>query len=110
MKKITATIDKESNRTSERGVSLIITLMVMAMLLGFVAMALTRVASEARVASNDSAEARTLAVSEAGLEDATRDFASLLENKISPTDDDLTKIKNEPVDQYTRAPSKLQKP
>lgn len=90
-------------RENERGVSLIITLVVMTLLLGFVALALSRTTSEAQVAYNDAAEAKTLAASEAGLEDATRDFATILENKLNPTATDLTNIKNNKVEGFDGA-------
>lgn len=85
---------------TERGASLIVTLVVMTLLLGFVALTLSRTTSETQVSYNDAAEAKTLAASEAGLEDATRDFATVLENKLNPTATDLTKIRDEKVDGF----------
>lgn len=90
----------KSTGHDERGISLVFTLMVMTMLLGFVALVLSRTTSEARASDNDAAESRTLAASEAGLEDATRDFATVLENKLSPTDADILKVKNNEVDGF----------
>lgn len=100
MEKIKEINKAKINREDERGVSLIVTLVVMTLLLGFVALTLSRTSSEAQVSYNDAAEARTLAASEAGLEDATRDFANILENKLNPTSDDLTKIKDSKVDGF----------
>ncbi|HEY0426392.1 MAG TPA: hypothetical protein VGC76_01175 [Pyrinomonadaceae bacterium] len=100
MKNDIPTIDKNSRLNNQRGVSLVITLLVMTLLLGFVAVALSRISAETRVSYNDAAEARTLAASEAGLEDATRDFATVLEHKLNPTDEDIYKIKTNTVDGF----------
>ena len=95
------TIAGKRDRAGERGVSLVVTLLVMALLLGFVALALSRTASESKVAYNDAAEARTLAASEAGLEDTTRDFATVLENKLTATTNDINNIKGSPVSGFS---------
>lgn len=101
MKINTETTPKKSGFEGERGVSLILTLLVMTMLLGFVALVLSRTTSEVQISYNDAAEARALAASEAGLEDATRDFATVLENKLNPTEKDIDKIGKNEVDGFT---------
>ncbi|MDQ6787927.1 MAG: hypothetical protein M3033_14065 [Acidobacteriota bacterium] len=100
MKKDIETAEKNFDTKNERGVSLVITLLVMVMLLGFVALALSRTSSEAQVSYNDAAEAKALAASEAGLEDTTRDFATVLENKLNPTNTDVQKIKDNVVNGF----------
>lgn len=97
MKRNTEIPFKNPGDKNERGASLVITLLVMTLLLGFVALAISRTASESRVSYNDSADARTMAASEAGLEDATRDFATILENKLNPSTTDMNTVKNSPV-------------
>ncbi|MBK8150888.1 MAG: hypothetical protein IPK58_22465 [Acidobacteria bacterium] len=86
----------KTNR-NEAGAALAITLMVMVMLLGFAALILTRTVSETAITSNDTAESRTFNAGEAALEDATRDFATVVENKLIPTPQDITNIQNKPV-------------
>lgn len=86
---------------AERGASLVFTMLVMTLMLGFVALMLSRVTSESQVSNNDAAEARTLAVSEAGLEDATRDFATVMEHKLNPSENDLKNIREAPVEVFS---------
>ncbi len=94
-------LKKISKDRSERGSSLIITLLVMFLLLGFVALTLSRSANESAVSSNDQSEARAFEAAQAGLEDATRDFASVMETKLSPTTSDINHIKNDDVYGFT---------
>lgn len=82
---------------NEEGSSLIIALLVMALLMGFVALVLTRTVNEIRSASNDAMDSRTFAAAQAGLESATRDFASVVENSFTPTTDDIHTIENSAV-------------
>lgn len=96
---------EKSHRVEERGAALVITLLVMIILLGFVALALSRSTSENIVASNDVSEAQTFEAAQAGLEDTTRDFATVLQSKLNASDSDVTDIKAAPVtgfsDKYT---------
>ena len=85
----------------QRGSTLILTLLVMFLLLGFVALALSRTVTETAVSSNDFSESKTYEASQAGLDDATRDFASVFESKINPNTSDLNTIKNNPVAGFT---------
>ena len=79
---------------NEKGAALVTTLLILMLLLGFVALALSRTSVDNMSASNDAAEAHAFGASQAGLEDATRDFATVLEQKLNPSDTDITKIKN----------------
>ncbi len=88
-------------RQSERGVSLAITLMVMALLLGLAAVALTRTVAETQITSNDTAESHVFNAAEAALEDATRDFATVVENRLIPTTQDISNIQNKPVPYFS---------
>lgn len=85
---------KNKNRKNEKGSSLVIALLVMALLLGFVALVLSRSVNETLVATNDAMESRTFAAAQAGLENSTRDFATVIENKFTPTTTDVDIIKN----------------
>ncbi len=96
-----AGLDEISKVPGERGSSLIITLLVMFLLLGFVALTLSRTVSETAVSTNDQSEAKAFEAAQAGLEDATRDFASVMETKLSPTTADIYRIKNSDVYGFT---------
>jgi hypothetical protein len=86
-----------SRRVNERGASLVITLLVMIILLGFVALALSRTASENIVAANDASEAQTFEAAQAGLEETTRDFATVLQSKLNASESDVDVIKSSAV-------------
>jgi len=90
-----------TKRISETGASLAITMMVMAMLLGLAAVVLTRTVAETEITSNDTAESRAFNAGEAALEDATRDFATVVENKLIPTAEDIQNIQNKPVPYFS---------
>lgn len=91
------TFDKDLKKHSESGASLVIALLIMTVLLGLAAFALSRAASEANIASNDTSESRTFNAAEAALEDATRDFATVVENKLVPPPSDILTIKQKRV-------------
>lgn len=84
-------------KNGESGAAMVIALMVMTILLGFAALVLSRTFAENAITSNDTAESRSFAAAEAALEDATRDFATVVENKLTPTATDITNIANKPV-------------
>lgn len=71
---------------------MVIVLLVSAMLMGFAALVLTRTISENAITVNDTAESRSFNAAEAALEDATRDFATIVENKLTPTTTDITNL------------------
>ena len=83
-----------AERSNEKGAALVTTLLIMMLLLGFVALALSRTSVDNMSATNDAAEADAFGASQAGLEDSTRDFATVLEQKLSPGTSDITRIKN----------------
>lgn len=91
----------EAKPGRELGAALAITLMVMAMLLGLAAVVLTRTAAETEITSNDTAESRAFNAGEAALEDATRDFATVVENKLIPTNEDIQNIQNKRVPYFS---------
>lgn len=94
-------LQKLSKKNSESGAAMVIALMVMVMLLGFVALALTRTATETTITVNDVAESRSFNAAEAALEDSTRDFATVVENKLNPTEADITKIEAKLVPHFS---------
>ena len=84
-------------KKNEKGAALAITLLVMVILLGFAALALSRAASEVSISASDSTESRTFSAAEAALEDTTREFATLVENKLVITPDDAGKLEGKEV-------------
>ena len=81
-----------SEKNKESGAALVIALMVMVMLLGFAALVLSRTTAETSITLNDTRESRTFNAAEAGLEDTTRDFATIVENKLNPPDEDIDEL------------------
>ncbi len=86
-----------SNKESERGASLIVTLFILLLLMGFVALAISRTSTETIVTNNDVSESKTFAASQAALENTTRDFVDVFESKLAPNDGDVTTVENKPV-------------
>lgn len=76
---------------------MVIALLVMILLMGFVALAISRTTSEMMITSNDSAEARTYAATEASLESTTRDFVDVFEKKLAPDSRDIETIQKKKV-------------
>jgi hypothetical protein len=88
-------------KKGERGAALAIALFVTVILLGFAALALSRAASETIISASDSAESRTFAAAEAALEDATRDFATRIENKLVLAESDIEALERSPVPHFS---------
>lgn len=86
-------IDTLSNN-KQNGSAMIIALLVLALLLSFVAIAVSRTTSETIASSNDAAESRAFSASQASLEVMTRNFDKIFEEKLSPTSSDLTHVKS----------------
>ncbi|MGC2235966.1 MAG: hypothetical protein WA584_07385 [Pyrinomonadaceae bacterium] len=84
-------------KSNETGAALVIALLIMALLIGFAALALSRTVTETAITGNDTAESRTFNAAEAALEDATRDFATVITNKFVPQTSDITNIQNSEV-------------
>ena len=76
----------------EKGTAIIIALLVMILLLGFVAIAVSRTRNETVASSNDASETRTFVASQASLEIVTHNFNKIFDTKLNPTDSDLRKI------------------
>lgn len=88
-------------KTGETGTALVIALLVMVILMGFAALALSRAVSETAITNNDTAESRSYSAAEAALEDATRDFATVVENKLVPSPQDITDIETSLVPYFS---------
>lgn len=90
-----------SGKQSEKGAAIVIAILVMMLLLGFVAIVLSRVNTETMLTANDSAENRSYAASQAQVESDTRDFINLFKRKLSPTTGDIDVIRNNYIQGFT---------
>jgi hypothetical protein len=88
---------KDSQKNPENGSALVIAILVMLLMMGFVALAISRTTTETIISANDDAEAKAYAASEASLESTTRDFVDIFERKLSPDDSDIAAIQNQKV-------------
>ena len=66
---------------SQKGSAIVIALLIMILLLGFVALAVSRTSNETIATSNDAAESRAFEAAQASLEVRTRNFDKILEVK-----------------------------
>jgi Tfp pilus assembly protein PilX len=80
--------------SSQDGSAMVISLLVLAMVLAFVALAVSRTSNETIASSNDAAESRAFSASQASLEVMTRNFDKIFEEKLSPTAADLQHVKD----------------
>ena len=83
---------RSGTQNSEKGAALVLTVFVLLLLMGFVALAVSRTSTETIVTNNDVEESRAYAASEASLEITTRDFADVFESKLAPNQTDITSI------------------
>jgi Tfp pilus assembly protein PilX len=79
----------------ETGSAIIIALFVMLLLLGFVALAVTRTTNETIASSNDEAETRAFEAAQASLEVVTRNFDKIFEQKLNPDQADIDRVKSQ---------------
>lgn len=79
---------------TENGSAMIIALLVLALLLSFVAIAVSRTTSETIASSNDASESRAFSASQASLEIMTRNFDKIFEEKLSPSTADLDHVES----------------
>jgi Tfp pilus assembly protein PilX len=82
---------------SQNGSALVIALLILLLLMGFAALAVSRTSTEILMTGNDISEGRSFAASAASLENMTRDFVDVFEQKLVPTDADIQTIKAKPV-------------
>ncbi len=78
---------------SENGSAILIALFVMLLLLGFVALAVTRTSNETIASSNDAAETRAFEAAHASIEVMTRNFDKQFDIKLNPDATDIANIK-----------------
>lgn len=82
------------NDTHQSGSAIVIALFVLALISVFVALALSRSASEAAAVGNETAEGRTFYAAQGSLEMMTRNFNKTFEIKINPSITDLNTVRN----------------
>jgi Tfp pilus assembly protein PilX len=87
----------KTDKPAEKGAALVIALLVLLLLMGFAALAVSRTSTEILMTGNDISEGRSFAASEASLENMTRDFVDIFEQKLVPTTSDIDTIKAKPV-------------
>lgn len=86
--------NSNSKTKTEKGAALVVVILVMLILMGFVAIVLSRVNSETVITSNDAAENRTFNAAQALVESNSQDFATLFQRKLAPTTTDIDTIRN----------------
>ena len=90
---------------NQKGSAIVIALFVLVLLSAFVALAMSRTASEAAAIGNDAAEAKTTYAAQGSLEMMTRNFNKLFEVKLNPSraDIDAIQLSEEPglINQYS---------
>ncbi len=95
--------DKQmSNKKSKQnGSAIVIALLIMVLLMGFVALAISRTNSETVSAANDAAESRSFEAAQASLEIMTRNFDKIFDFKLNPVQADLDNIKAQKPPDFT---------
>jgi Tfp pilus assembly protein PilX len=88
-------------KTSERGSATVIALLVLALLLVFVALSVSRTTNETLATANDTSETRTFTAAEASLENMTQQFDSIFDFQLSPTTTDIANIRNSVPPSFT---------
>lgn len=77
---------------NEDGSAMVIALLIMILLMGFVALAVTRTNSETMASANDATESRTFDAANASLEIMTRNFDKIFDTKLNPDPADLARV------------------
>lgn len=87
--------DSTIRNENEKGSAIVIALLVMVLLLGFVALALSRTNSETVATSNDASETRTFEAAHASLEIMTKNFDKIFDLKLNPNPADLARVESQ---------------
>src|SRR6476469_787500 len=83
------------NTKGQDGSAMVIALLVMILLMGFVALAVSRTKSETIAAGNDEAETKTFEAANASLEVLTRNFNKIFETKLVIAPADKTRVESQ---------------
>lgn len=87
-------------KKSESGAAMVIAILVMLLLIGFVALVMSRISFETIITANDAAENRAFGAAEANLESTSREFADVFERKLTPSTTDITNIRNSTIPNF----------
>lgn len=87
--------DSDFQNDDQKGSAIVISLLVMVLLLGFVALALSRTNSETVATSNDASETRSFSAAHASLEIMTKNFDKIFDLKLNPNETDLERIRDQ---------------
>lgn len=79
-------------KNNQQGSAVVIALLVMVLLMGFVALALSRTNSETISTANDASETRTFEAAHASLEIMTKNFDKIFDLKLNPSAGDLDHV------------------
>lgn len=74
---------------------MVVALLIMILLMGFVALAISRTTNETIASANDAAESRTFDASHGCLEVMTQNFSKIFKRKLSPDTTDLNRIRTQ---------------
>ena len=88
----TGFVNSSKRKNNQKGSAIIIALLVMVLLLGFVALALSRTNSETISTANDASETRTFEAAHASLEIMTKNFDKIFDLKLNPNPGDLDRV------------------
>ncbi len=91
--KVNSNINTNKIKKDQQGSAVVIALLVMALLMVFVALAVSRTASETIATSNDISETRSFSAAQASLENMTVNADQIFEQKITLNTQDLTAVK-----------------
>ena len=84
----------------QKGSAIVIALLIMVLLLGFVALAVSRTNSETIASSNDASETRTFEAAHASLEVMTKNFDKIFDLKLNPNKADITRVQSQNPPQF----------
>ena len=87
-------------KKNQNGSAIVIALLIMVLLLGFVALAVSRTNSETIAAANDASETRTFEAAHASLEVMTKNFDKIFDLKLNPSTADLDRVKSQHPPQF----------
>ncbi len=79
----------------EEGSAMVIALLIMILLMGFVALAISRTSNETVASANDAAETHAFEAAHASLEIMTRNFDKVFDLKLNPDAADITRIQSQ---------------
>lgn len=92
---VKSALNQELQRKSEQGSAMVIALLIMILLMGFVALAVSRTNSETIASGNDEAETKTYEAANASLEVLTRNFNKIFETKLTIAQTDIDRIQTQ---------------